>query len=808
MLINHLALAFRNLRKNRTFSLLHIGGLALGITASLLLWTYVASEWRFNRHHHNLPNLYRVLVIDREGKTTDYTPPALAPWLKNQFPEVVAFARTNSNGEGSVTYAGAGERQVFREEVMAYADGDFFRLFTHPAVAGTPGLDGSQQVVLSATYAKKYFGDESPVGKTLTLNNQFGSLPYTVTGVFEDMPEESDYHSDLLFSLKTLENQANLNGNDWASLDTWKSASYFTFLQLQPGADIASLESKTNTALKSAFPENESEMRLQPLSEVHLGKSLDDPYPTFGNRGLLLALSGVALLILLIAWINYVNLATAQGLQQAKNVSVRRTIGATRWQVAGQYLTESVVLMFVAVLVATLATAALQPLMSEVTGKTISPASLLTDGFAPLFAGVLLLGTVLSGGYVAWLLSGFKPAQTLQGGQQSVFGKGRLRNALIIGQFAVSIAFIIGTLVFQRQLDFMRGRNLGMNIEQLLVLRGPEGKYDDGKERLNTFRTELEKLTWVEQYCFTGCLPGATFQQNFSTGGFSSAFSSPETEKKSFVMALVDHLYQPTYGLKMAAGQNFTPDEARQGWRTNHRLLLNETAARQLGFAEPQQAVGQPIRWNDQPFTIAGVLRDYHHRGLQQAIEPMIFLPSLNSGLISIRTSDTDLSGKISRLQALFAQFFPNDPFDYYFENEDFDKQYIAEKRLSSIAGLAAAVAILLSCLGLLGLITFIIAQRTKEIGIRKVLGASVANITGLLAKDFLQLVIAAFVIASPLANWLVQRWLVDFAYHIELQWWMFAVAGLAAVAVAFLTVSFQSVRAALANPVDSLRSE
>mgnify|MGYP001345723069 CR=1 FL=1 len=808
MLLNYIKIATRNLFRNKTFSLLHIGGLALSITASLLLCTYVASEWRYNRYHKNLPDLYRVLSLDRSGEISDYTPPALCTWLKSQFPEVKAFVRTNTNGEGSVTYVGADGRRVFRETGLAYADAGFFSIFTHPAVMGDPNLDGPQRVALSETYARKYFGTESPLGKTLILDNQFGQMPYTVTGVFQDMPEASDYRYDLLFSLSTLANPANLNNNDWAAVDTWNSSSYFSFFQLKEGTTPKDLEGKMNLALQTAFPDDDYAFRLQPFSEIHLGSSLNDPYPTFGNRTLMVALSSIAVLILLIAWINYINLATAQGLKKAQNVSIRRTIGASRWQVSGQYLTESAILLLLAGGISFFATSALSPMMSNLVGKELEPQHMFGESFALIFASVLVLGTLMAGAYVAWMLSGVNPGQTLRSFPKISLGGIKLRNALIVGQFTISIVFIIGTLVFQQQLKFMQERNLGMNLEQLLVIRGPEGRYGDGKERMDAFRMELEKLAFVEDYCFTGCLPGATFQQNFSTGGFSSAFSGPETEKLSFTMAMVDHQYQPVYELEMLAGQNFTETEARAGWSKSKRLMVNETAARQLGFDEPEKAAGQSIRWNDQTLTIAGVLRDYHHRGLQQAIDPMIFMPSINSNLITVRTQPEGVQAKIDQMKALFVQFFPNDPFDYYFESEDFDKQYTAERRLSKIISLAAFVAILLSCLGLFGLITFIIAQRTKEIGIRKVLGASIVGITGLLARDFLKLVFFAFCISAPIAWFLMERWLAEFAYRIPVQIWVFLLAGAAAVAIAFATVSFQSIRAALANPVKSLRSE
>lgn len=808
MLYHHLTLALRRVARNRAFSLLHVGGLTVGIATALLLFAYTASEWRYNRFHQKLPRLYRVLLED-QGQRSEYTPPALAPWLKREFGEVANFLRTNSNGEGSVSYRNQGiVQKSFREQNLAYADGSIFSMFTCPAAAGSPTLDLAQQVAISASYAQKYFGSEPALGKTLLLDNQFGALPYTVTGVFKDLPAASDYQFDLLFSLSTLENPANLNGNDWAALDNWHSASYLTFLELTPDANPDALAQKAQAAFERLSPDNKVKIHLQALSEVHLGKSTDDPNPTFGNRALLLALSGVALLILLIAWINYINLATAQGLEQARRVGIRRMVGASRLQVAVQYLMESLLLTALAALCSMVLVWLLTPAMSTLTGKVLEPSKLLFENSGLVLGGLLLFGTLVSGAYVAWLLSGFEPMQLFQNAGIKVSGKSLLRNALIVGQFGISIAFIIAALVFRQQLHFMRNSPLGMNIEQILVLRGPDGQYQDRKDRLANFRAELEKQSWIKQNCFTGCLPGATFTQNFSTEGFTSAMSDAGVAEKSFVVAMIDHQFQPTYELALAGGRNFTETDARKGYAANDQLMLNETAARLLGFDNPAEATGRPVRWgNERTLYVAGVFKDYHHRGLQQAIDPMIFLPSMNSGLISLRFDPVDVPGKIAQLQQLYKQFFPNDPFDYYFESEDFDKQYAEEKRLGTLSSLASLVAILLSCLGLLGLITFAVAQRTKEIGIRKVLGASSAGIARLLATDFLKLVALSIALAAPVAYYFLQKWLADFAYRIELSGWFFAGAGAATLLIAALTVGYQSIQAALANPVNSLRN-
>lgn len=815
MLSNYFKLSVRRLCKNAFFSVLQVGGLALGIAAALLLWSYISTEWSFNRYHEKADQLYRVLVMDKDGVLSDYTPPAMAPWLKREFPEVKAFARTNGNGEGVVSSFGASlkaskPRNTFREATsLAYADGDVFRLFSFEPKAGKLNIDRAQEVAISESYAKKYFDNDDPLGKVIQLDNQFGGLPYTVVGVFKDMPAVSDYRFELLFSLRTLENPANLNGNDWAALDTWYSDSYASFVELQPNTSIAALEKKINASFKKQFPDKEASIRLQTLTEMHLGKSNADPYPTFGNRSLILALGAITFLILFIAWVNYVNLSTAQGYQQTQNVGIRRTIGATRSSVAAQYFTDSLLLTTLGIFFAIPLIMLSRPSVLALTGRDINPFELFGQSYLWVFMAVVLLGTAVAAAYVAWLLSGIKPIQMLSKQTQSPRTGLGMRNVLVVTQFAISFLFIVGTLIMQRQLQYMQNKDLGMNLNQVLVLRGPEGgNAEEKKKNLNVLRSELTNFAWVEDFCFTGCLPGGTFSQNFQTSGFSSKFSDAEGAKQSYVMGMVDHLFQPTYEIPFVAGENFSADDARNGYSVSNTLLLNETAARQMGFDTPAEAAGQLVKWDDQTLLIKGVLKDYHHRGLQQAIDPMVFLPSSNSNLISVRLSAQDLPAHLAQLKTLYGKLFPNEPYDYYFEQEDFDKQYLAEQRLGNIASSAALIAILLSCMGLLGLITHSIGRRTKEIGIRKVLGASITSVTGLLTYDFLKLVVIAVFIASPVAWYFMGQWLGNFAYHIDIEWWMFALAGALALLIAFLTVSIQSVKAAMANPVEVLKSE
>jgi putative ABC transport system permease protein len=660
-------------------------------------------------------------------------------------------------------------------------------------------------VALSATKARTYFGDTKPIGRTLTLNNQFGRTLYTVTAVYADMPRNSDLSFDAVFSLQTLANPANLNGNGWARLDGFDGTYLTTFLQLAERADYKALEGKLDELKKKRDARDESRFLLQPATNMHLAASLSDPYRTSGSLGFVYLLSGIAGLILVIAWFNYINLSTAGALKRAREVGVRKVVGAGRSQLIGQFLGESLLLNLVGFGVAFGIVMLLQNVFNEFIQKELSLSMLFTGGFWLVGLGMLLVGALASGSYVAFAMTSFQPVQTLKGTFRTGRG-GWLRKTLVVAQFGASVVLVVATLVLYRQLQYMQDKDLGVQIDQRVVINGPQV----GDERtLAPYTTALEnqlsQLPYVKNFCQTGIVPGNNY--NFNAGGITKQNPHPDDVKKSYSMGIIDDRYLKTYGIGLVAGRNFTVREAELAWEKSAKLMVNETAARQLGFASPAKAAGQVINWG-QPYEIVGVVKDYHHQGLRQAIGPMIFLPRRSTANLTIQLTTSQIGRKIAELEKLYKASYPGNPFEYYFVDERYNEQYKSEQQYGQLFTIASGLAIFIACLGLFGLATFMTEQRNKEIGVRKVLGASVTSIVTLLSKDFLKLVLVAIILACPIAWYAMNRWLQDFAYKIDIEWWVFGLAGLLAVSIALLTVSFQSVRAALMNPVNSLRSE
>ena len=829
---SYLKIALRNLRNNRVFSAINIVGLAVGIAAFLLILEYVSFEQSVNGFHQNLPNLYRLLNATKEGQSSEFVAPGIGPLAKAEFGEITSYCRVASGvGQGIVTTAsGAVTLRSFREESVLLADGSFFGLFSFPVTAGQVSqLTQPNTMAVSVTAARKYFGTEPAVGQVLTLSNQFGKTPYTVVAIYADIPANSDIQADLVFSLATLNNPANLNNNGWADPRGLESGFLQIYLLLADETDIQSMEGKLTRLIgqkSPRFADTKATVKLQPVRQMHLADSLADTYPTTGKLSFVYLMGGVAGLILLIAWLNYVNLSTVASLKRSKEVGVRKVAGATRRALIGQFLGESLLLNTLGFGLGLVLLGLLQKPFNDLIGLQLSVSVLASGNLWMVGVAFLLIGALASGGYTAFALSGMTAISILKGAFVGSAKGALLRQSLVVFQFAVSIALIVTTAVLYRQLQYMQTQELGITTAQVLVIRGPEVNKDSTfKQRSSAFRNELAGQSFVERVSLTGTVPGQYY--NFSTSGIAKQRNArPDDNKKNYNMAIVDDQYLPTFGIKLAAGRNITPAEAEKGW-SSHRVMLNETAVRALGFASARAAIGQQITWQDGS-EVVGVVKDYHHQSLQQSIGPIIFQPSYNDHYFALKLTTGNRTGggagppvravrpagpgqlqaNIARLSGLYRQYFSGNPFEYYFADEKYNQQYQTEQQYGRIFTTAASLAILIACLGLFGLTAFTAEQRTKEIGVRKVLGASVGSIVALLSKDFLKLVLIAIVIASPVAWWAMNRWLQDFAYKIDIEWWVFALAGLLAVGIALLTVSFQSVKAALMNPVKSLRSE
>ncbi len=806
MLRNYLKIALRRLLRDRTFSLLNLVGLAVGLAASLLIFEFIAYEWSANRFHQHYDHLYRVAEVNRQDGYNNYLPPGLGKAVKARFANIRGVVRVAEGIASGVLTTTDADPHVFREEQMVYSDGDFFRAFTFPFEAGTNTLDQPGTLALSASVARKLFGSANPVGKSLKVSNQFGNALYTVTGVFADFPANSDVQTEAVLAFSTLNSAANRSGNDWADPATLLSEFSTLFLQLDEKTDVVALEKQLTQTYHGLNPDARDRiLRLQPFRELHLAPTFSYPFQTFGSLTLVVSLGGIALLVLLIAWVNYVNLSTAQSLRKAREVGVRKVVGARMGQLVSQFLTETLLLSMGSVVVGVLLAMSVQGVFNEFTGKTLSLAVLGNSGFWAGILGVLVFTALASGGYVALVLSSYNPIVALRGKLSVAPRRFSLRQGLVVFQFGISVLFIVATLVMYRQLSFMRNNALGLDLNQLLVLAGPTVATDAQGDRNDAFKQELARLPFVRKVAASNNVPGIGY--NFGTAGITRPNPAPGDDKKNYKMFIADQNFFDTYGIKLAQGRTFTKAEADASWNNDHRVVVNESAARQLGFDPKGPVAGQKILWGKE-FEIVGVVKDYHHLSMHQRIEPVIYLASVGYSYFTIQTDVSGLPAKLATLESLYKRTFAGNPFEYFFADEAYDRQFRSERQLGKVFVAASLVAILIACLGIFGLAAFAAQQRTKEIGVRKVLGASVGSIVALLSKDFLKLVFVAILLASPLAWYLMHQWLQDFAYKTDLSWWVFALAGLLAAGIALLTVSFQSVKAALMNPVKSLRSE
>lgn len=799
--------AVRSLFRNKVFSAINICGLALGMAVFLLIMQFVASEWSANRFHQNYGEIYR-LATEEKGNYNYYLPPGYGPIIKDRFPTAKSVLRIADGIGGGVIseQVNQGDARTFREEWMIYVEGSFLETFSFPLVSGTPSLKQPKTLALSASTARKLMGTTDAVGKTVLLSNQFGTTPYTVQAVFKDIPENSDIKANVLMSIHTLESPANRDGNDWADPNTLENGFVNIFLLVNKGTDEHALAKQLTTFARSSSPDqDETQVILQPLKHLHLAPGFNYPLQTYGSLGLVTMLLSIALLILIIAWVNYINLSTVQALKRAREAGVRKVLGASKAHVAAQFLRETFVVTIISFLLALLLTQLLQPLFNSFTGKSLSLASLSQGWFWLGVAALILAGTLLAGGYVAFVLSSFKPINILKGQSQGIVRGNLFRKGMVVFQFAVSIIFIVATIVLFRQLNFMKSGSLGFSTEQLLVISGPTVSSDDQAARNKTFKNQLAALPFVEKVAGSNNIPGRGY--NFSTTGITRQSPSPGDEKKPYNMFIHDQHFFSVYSIPVIAGRTFTEQEADASWNNAPKVILNQKAAKELGFSPAESAVGRKIVWGKE-YEVVGVVKDYHHLSMHKAIEPVIYLPSVSFSYFTVKTGSDNMPAKLAQIQQLYKTDFPGNPWEYFFADEAYNDQYKREQDLGKIFIAAALVAIFIACLGLFGLAAFTAQQRVREIGIRKVLGASVLDITQMLSTDFIRLVCIAILLAVPIAWWGMHRWLQDFAYRTEISWWFFAVAGLGAIAIAIMTISVQAVRAAMANPVHSLRSE
>ncbi len=801
MLRNYLLIALRNLRKHKTFGFINITGVAVGLACFLLIALYVKDELSYDRYNANADRIYRVTrtFLSSEGTASlrlAQAAPPFGPLLKQDFPEAEQVVRTLDNG-GLVRY---GEHS-FNEEDMYFAEANLFKVFSFDLISGNPdqALVNPFSILFSRSMAEKYFGNENPVGKTVRLYNQYD---LTVTGVFEPLPAQSHFHPSFLVSFSTF-NDPRVYGAEQLRTN-WSNNSFNTYMLLKPGTNPQRIEAAFPEFQNRHIPAEEgrkpadfSVLNLQKLTDIHLRSHTDSEVEPTGDMSYIYLFSAIGLFILLIACINYMNLATARSAGRAKEVGMRKVVGAVRSQLIGQFLSESIVLVVLALGVAIVLVLICLPILNEFTTKQLSFRQLLSPGFLSILFGITLLTGLVAGSYPAFFLTSFRPLGVLKGQIASAMRTGKLRQVLVITQFAIAIALIISTAVVYNQMKYIQDYRLGYQKEQMLLLND----IGDSTTNYETLKQQLIETGAVRDMGRSSRIPSGRLLDSY--GGMAMKGDSMAPIKINLRALRVDYDFIPTYQIGMSAGRNFS----RSYSTDTSMVVLNETAARQLGWT-PEQAIGKPFQYGPAKGQIIGVTKDFHFESLHQQISAIaMILAPRQLNWLSIPLQGNIPAG-VQRVETVWKKFFPERPFDYQFLDTRFDRLYAREQTQQTLFSIFAGVAILISCLGLFGLSMFMAEQRTKEIGIRKVLGASEASLVILFSKDFMKLVVIALVIASPIAWYAMHTWLTDFAYRTDIHWWVFLLAGGLTVLISLLTVSFQSVKAALMNPVKSLRSE
>lgn len=801
MLINYFKIAYRSLWRNKVFSGINIIGLSVGLSSCLLLFMYITHELSYDDFQRQADRIVRVTMeYSMEGRVAriPQTGTKVAPEFGRQFPEVEAGVRM-INRDGVVLN---GDQQ-FSEKRIVFADSAFFTLFSFPLLNGNPrtALAGPNQVVLSASTAHKYFGTENPIGKQLRLNTGGSFRDYSVTGVVADCPENSQIKYDLLASFSTL---------SASKTEEWFSSNYATYLLLRTPDDIARLQAKIPGFMKTQFSKEDMTAgsyltyNLEPLRRVHLHSDVDGFFEPNGDLTYIYIFGSIALLILLIACVNYVNLATSRAVERSQEVGVRKVMGAMQRQLFGQFMGESVIVTSVALALALLLASLTLPLFNTLSDRHFSLAVWIKPVNLLLLAGVGVVVSLLAGSYPALVLARFQPVRVLKGHLKTA-GAGQFRKTLIVFQFAITAFLIISTLLVRNQLTFIQQKKLGYNKDHVLML--PVDR--QVKEKIRTIKSEFTQNVDVQRVSLASESPV------FVNGGYGMRRSNrPDDQYKMVAGLQIDEDYIKTMGLQLVAGRDLTRTDVEQasvpdGDSLNYyHFIPNESAVKELGWT-PQQAIGQKIDMGSgRKGEIKAVVADFHFASLKQKIGPLILFPEVGGEILLVKLSGSQFVNTLQFLEGKWRALIPNRPFSYEFMDEEFTKLYASETRTGRIFSVFAFLSIFLACLGLFGLSAYTTAQRTKEIGVRKVLGASVISIVGLLSQDFLKLVIIAILVATPIGWYVMDRWLRDFEYRISIDWWVFGLAAFVAIGVALLTISFQSVKAALTNPVKSLRSD
>ncbi|MBV9963024.1 MAG: ABC transporter permease [Parafilimonas sp.] len=810
MLRNHFKIAWRNLMKYKFISFINLFGLTIGLTCCLLILTYILNELSYDKYNKDADQVYRITrtFYDGDGKETldlSTISPPFGYYLPTDFPEIEKMTRLLNNGTAPLRY----KDKLINEQNVYFADGNLFDVFSVKVTEGNPktALNEPFSVMLTEETAKKYFGNEDPINKVLRANNQFD---VKVTGVYKAFPANAHLHPNILVSFNTLKDstvygEENLRTN-------WGNNSFFTYIKLPKGYNIENMKARFPAFLDKHMagqygankPSKGTKLDLQKLTDIHLYSHTDYEAEPNGDINRVYVFSAIALFILLIACINYMNLSTARSALRAREIGIRKVVGASKTELVVQFLSESILITWSAIIIAFLLLYFTLPWLNKVSAQNLSISILLKwQVLVPLFLSPFLIGFI-SGIYPALFMSSFQPVKTLKGLFKTGGSNISFRKVLVITQFSISIILIITTIVVFQQLHYMQNASLGYDKGHIVTLP----YYTQLNDQYESFRNTLLQNPGIKDVGRSSRIPTGRLLDDM--GASVAGGDSLVPLKSEIRYVATDYDFIPTYGIHIDAGRNFS----RNYGTDTSNFIINEAAVRSVGWKSAQDAVGKNMKYGFLTGHIIGVMNDFHFESLHEEIKPMIFImpatASNNSfyNSISIKIAGNNMDAALATLKNTWQKYLPDLPYQYTFLDENFSKLYDAEQKQETIFTTFACVAIFIACLGLFGLSAFAISQRVKEIGVRKVLGANTGTIVTLLSKDFLKLVLIAAIIAFPVAWYAMDKWLSDFAYRVKMQWWVFLFAAFAAALIALFTVSFQAIKAALANPVKSLRTE
>ncbi|MGB5555706.1 MAG: ABC transporter permease [Flavobacteriaceae bacterium] len=811
MFKNYLKIAWRGIKKQPFFTFLNTFGLAIGMAGALLISLYIYDELTYDTMFSDADRIHRVNVdIKFGGDARKYavTPAPMSEALENDFSEIEEVTRFRTRGSALVRKVGA-EANV-KEERTAFVDASFFDMFGIKLIAGDPNtaLKNPNTIVMTRTAAEKHFGVSNALGQNLLLNNE---EPFTVTGVMEDLPKNSFLRDYSLFEA--------MAGNEDADIVNWGSNNYQTFFKLIPTANVADMQEPLQGFLgKYVVPGvqrfmpgiTEEQFKAAgnyliystiPLTDIHLSSNLVAEISSNNDMQSIYILSFIALFLIVLACVNFMNLSTAQSLKRSKEVGVRKTLGSNKGDLVRQFLVESGLISFISMLLALVLAIAVLPLFNSLADKDIGIPFLNPVFWLILLGAVLLLG-LFSGSYPAFFMSRFIPINVLKGSGQHSIGGGKIRNSLVVFQFAISVFLIISTLVVYQQLKYIQGKDLGFSKDQVLVVNDV---YTAGS-KATSFKEQVKQLGFVVNATLSSFFPTPSSRSD-------NTFVPEEglTDQENAVSMQtwgVDYDYVPTMGFELATGRNFDKNFGND----STAIIVNETAVRIMKLT-PETALGERYSpdfnaENPEFFTIIGVVKDFHFESMKQEIDALSLRLSDGAYAMAIKIEPGNFEQAVAKIEDVWNNIVPGEPFNYYFMDDSFNDSYQSERRLGNIFIIFTILSIIIACLGLFGLAAFNAEKRVKEIGVRKVLGASVGQISLKLTVDFLKLVGVAILISLPLGWYAMNKWLEDFSYKIDIPWWVFALAAFLAIAIAILTVSYQSIKAAIVNPVKSLRTE